>query len=201
MDINQKQPAERVILASGSPRRRELLARAGLNVEVRESGISEELREGEDALEFASRLASEKAVAVSNRKREPLVIGADTVVNCDGIMGKPRDPEEARAMLKRLSGRTHTVVTAFALARAGKIIESDAVSSRVTFRELTDSEIADYIATGAPMDKAGAYGIQDAGAGFISTVQGQRDNVMGLPVEQVLAAIVRCRSRIARRRF
>jgi septum formation protein len=201
LNINQKQAAERVILASGSPRRRELLAGAGLNLEVRESGVAEELRAGEDALEFASRLASEKAIAVSTRDRELLVVGADTVVNCGGIMGKPCDPEDARAMLRRLSGRTHTVVTAFALALAGKIIERDAVSSWVTFRELTDPEIADYVATGAAMDKAGAYGIQDAGVGFISSVEGQRDNVMGLPVEQVLAAIARCRSWIARRRF
>lgn len=200
MIIKQKQSSKRVVLASGSPRRRELLAQAGLKVDVRESGVSELLWEGEDALEFASRLASEKAIAVSNRDREPLVIGADTVVNCDGIMGKPRDPEEARAMLKRLSGRSHTVITAFALARAGWIIESETVLSRVTFRELSDAEIADYVATGAPMDKAGGYGIQDAGAGFISTVQGQRDNVMGLPVEQVIAAIVRCGAGLAQKR-
>jgi len=103
-------------------------------------------------------------------------------------------------MLKRLSGRSHTVITAFALARAGWIIESETVLSRVTFRELSDAEIADYVATGAPMDKAGGYGIQDAGAGFISTVQGQRDNVMGLPVEQVIAAIVRCGAGLAQKR-
>ena len=200
MNINQKQgppkqeAIDHVILASGSPRRRELLTRAGLNFEVRESGVAEELREGEGAREFASRMASEKARAVSNREAERLVIAADTVVDCDGIIGKPRDAEEARAMLKRLSGRTHLVVTAFALARAGRVVESDAVLSLVTFRELAEAEIADYVATGAPMDKAGAYGIQDAGAGFVSNLQGSRDNVMGLPVEQVLAAIGRHRA-------
>jgi septum formation protein len=201
LNINQKQgppkqqePVEPVILASGSPRRRQLLLRAGLHFEVRESGITEELREGESAREFASRMASEKAQAVSNRDAQGLVIAADTVVDCEGVIGKPRDAQEARVMLKRLSGRTHTVVTAFVLARAGRIVESQAVLSLVTFRELTDAEIADYVATGAPMDKAGAYGIQDAGAGFISNVQGSRDNVMGLPVEQVLAAIGRQRA-------
>jgi len=147
---------------------------------------------GEGAREFALRMAREKALAVSARIPGALVIAADTIVECGGeILLKPADADDARRMLRALSGRAHTVVTAFALARAGALAAGDAVESRVTFRSLSDAEIEDYILSGEPLDKAGAYGIQGAGGGFIVRVDGPRDNVMGLPVEQVLAALRR----------
>jgi len=111
---------------------------------------------------------------------------------CDShILEKPADAADARRMLTMLSARTHTVVTAFALARAGNILESSPVESQVTFRKLTDAEIDAYIATDEPFDKAGAYGIQGIGGGFISQVEGSRDNVMGLPTERVVTALAR----------
>jgi len=182
----------RLVLASASPRRKTLLEAAGLSFEIVESGIDEIRRDGENASDFATRMAVEKALNVSARRPVALVIAADTIVECAGlILGKPADPAEARAMLATLSGNTHTVVTAFAIASARTIADSLAVVSRVTFRVLSNEEIAAYVATGAPLDKAGAYGIQDAGAGFIAHVEGSRDNVMGLPVREVLAALRR----------
>lgn len=182
----------KLILASTSPRRKALLAAAGVEFELGESGVEEERRMDERAAEFALRMAEEKALAVSRRIGSALVLGADTVVECDGeILGKPRDHADAHRMLRTLSGRFHTVVTAFALARDGRVAEHRAVTSRVRFRELGDDEIDAYIRTGEPMDKAGAYGIQAEGAGLVVEVEGERDNVMGLPVGEVLAALRR----------
>jgi septum formation protein len=184
--------ASKLILASTSPRRRALLAAAGVEFELAESGVEEERLAGEPAAKFALRMAEEKALAVSRRAAGMLVLGADTVVECGGeILGKPRDHADAHRMLRMLSGRFHTVVTAFAMARDGRIAESRAVASRVRFRELGDDEIDAYIHTGEPMDKGGAYGIQAAGAGLGVEVEGERDNVMGLPVGEVLAALRR----------
>ena len=182
----------KVILASGSPRRRQLLGAAGIEFEVIESMVPEEHVAGEPAPDYALRMARDKAIAVSVRFPEAVVIGADTIVVCDTqILEKPDDANDARRMLAMLSSRTHTVVTAFALARGGKIVESSPVESNVTFRKLTDAEIGEYIATDEPFDKAGAYGIQGVGGGFISRVEGSRDNVMGLPTERVVAALAR----------
>lgn len=183
-----------LILASASPRRRELLARARFDFEVRESAVVEKRRGGESAAQFALRMAEEKAAEVSARHPAALVIGADTVVECAGAtLGKPENAAHAREMLRILSGRTHTVVTGFALASAGKIVESAAVPSRVTFRRISPDEIERYVASGEPLDKAGAYGIQGIGGSFIERVEGSRDNVMGLPLEEVLAALARHR--------
>ncbi len=184
--------APRLILASTSPRRRALLAAAGIEFELGESEVEEERLAEEPAAQFALRMAEEKALAVSRRAGDALVLAADTVVECGGeILGKPRDHGDAHRMLRTLSGRFHTVVTAFALARDGRVAESHAVVSRVRFRELGDHEIDAYIRTGEPMDKAGAYGIQAEGAGLVVEVEGARDNVMGLPVGEVLAALRR----------
>ena len=184
--------SSKVILASASPRRRQLLAAAGISFEVIESLVPERHLTGEPARDYAVRMAREKAAAVSSRFPEAIVIGADTIVLCETqILEKPAHPGDARRMLEMLSGRTHTVVTAFALARSGSILESSPVESRVTFRKLADAEIDDYIATEEPFDKAGAYGIQGVGGGFISHVEGSRDNVMGLPTERVVAALAR----------
>jgi septum formation protein len=184
--------AVKLILASGSPRRKTLLTAAGVEFETIESGIPELRREDESAGDFALRMAREKALSVSVSFPGAIVLAADTTVECNGvILGKPDNAADARRMLCMLSGKTHTVVTAFALARAGAVVESIPVNSRVTFRQLACAEIDAYIATGEPLDKAGAYGIQGAGAGFIVHVEGSRDNVMGLPVSEVLAALRR----------
>jgi septum formation protein len=183
----------RLILASGSPRRKALLRAAGLRFDIVESGVDEARREGESAGDYALRTAREKVLSVSMRIPGALVLAADTVVECNGVIFvKPCDSNDARRMLAALSGRIHTVITAYALASDGAIIELEPVTSLVTFRPLDDAEIYDYVATGEPMDKAGAYGIQGKGADFIAEVKGSRDNVMGLPVHQVLAALTRC---------
>ena len=182
----------RVILASASPRRRQLLGAANVAFEVIESRVPEQHIAGEPARDYAVRMARDKARAVSSRYPDAIVIGADTIVVCEGqILEKPADANDARRMLAMLSARTHTVITAFALARGGNILESSPVESLVTFRRLADAEIDDYIATDEPYDKAGAYGIQGVGGGFIAHVDGSRDNVMGLPTERVVAALAR----------
>ncbi len=185
-------PSPKLILASTSPRRQALLAAAGIEFELGDSGVEERRLADEPAAEFALRMAAEKALTVSRHAAGALVLGADTVVECGGeILGKPRDHADAHRMLRALSGRFHTVVTAFALARGGRVAEGRAVTSRVRFRELGDDEIDAYIRTGEPMDKAGAYGIQAEGGGLVVEVEGERDNVMGLPVNEVLEALRR----------
>ena len=182
----------KLILASGSPRRRQLLSAAGMSFDVIESGVGEIRTHGEPPRDYALRMATEKARTVSRRAPDAIVIAADTIVVCDdAILEKPTSPDDARRMLRMLSGRSHIVVTAFAIARSGTILAGEPVESRVTFRALTDSEIAEYLATGEPFDKAGAYGIQGLGGGFIASVEGPRDNVMGLPTERVVAALAR----------
>jgi septum formation protein len=182
----------RLILASGSPRRKTLLCAAGLRFDVIESGISEMRVAGESARDYALRIAREKALSVSARVPDALVLAADTVVVCDDkILVKPNDQDEACRMLAMLSGKTHTVVTAYALASVSIVLEAAPVISQVTFRPLGNAEIEEYVATGEPLDKAGAYGIQGRGADFIAMVVGSRDNVMGLPMQEVLAALAR----------
>ena len=157
-----------------------------------ESRLPEQHNPGESPRDYALRMARDKARAVSSRFPDAIVVGADTIVVCEAqILEKPADAPDARRMLTMLSSRTHTVVTAFALARGGNILESSPVESQVTFRKLADAEIDAYIATDEPFDKAGAYGIQGIGGGFISHVEGSRDNVMGLPTERVVAALAR----------
>ncbi len=181
-----------LILASSSPRRSELLTDAGVEFETMESAITESPEPGESARDYAIRTARDKALAVSRRVTGRPVLAADTVVECEGkILGKPVDADEAKTMLRTLSARTHRVTTAFALARAGEIVESEAVTSEVAFRTLSDDEIVAYVATGDPLDKAGAYGIQGVGTTFITRVEGGRDNVMGLPVDAVVAVLRR----------
>ena len=182
-----------IILASGSPRRKELLAQAGFDFKVEVSNADEDVTE-ESPTEMVEELAARKAQAVVNlhNKEEDdcLVIGADTIVVLDGkVLGKPADEEAAKAMLSALSGRTHQVYTGVALFSIKKGI----VEKKKTFHECTDvtmvpiteREIADYVASGDPLDKAGAYGIQGPAAVFISGIKGDYYNVVGLPVSRV----------------
>jgi septum formation protein len=173
-----------VVLASASPRRRELLSLIGLDHDVRPSDVDESLVPGETPRAYAERLAREKAMAVATP--EAITIGCDTIVVVDGdVLGKPRDTADATRMLRLLSGRSHLVMTAVAVAHAGQVA-SDVVSVDVTFRPLHDSEIADYIRTVEPMDKAGAYGIQGYGATIVDRVDGDYFAVMGLPLNRLI---------------
>ena len=176
----------RIILASQSPRRRELLALVGIPHEVRPADLDETVWPGEVPEAHAERLARSKAEAIATREPGAVVIGADTIVVLDGdILGKPNDEAEAAATLRRLSGRTHTVHTAVAVARDGQTV-SGVESVEVTFRPLTDTQIETYIATGEPMDKAGAYGIQGYGAVIVERVHGDYFAVMGLALGRLV---------------
>ena len=179
-----------VVLASVSPRRRELLQLLGLTFEVSPSDIDETWRNGEAPAVHAERLAREKAAA--RPVPGAAVIGADTIVVVDGeILGKPRDAAEARAMLRRLSGREHVVYTGVAVARDGRLA-SGIRQTTVRFHPLDDAAIAEYVATGEPLDKAGAYGIQGYGAVLVERIEGDYFTVMGLGLEllvELLAAV------------
>ena len=173
-----------VILASSSPRRRELLALIGLKHDVRPADVDESLHPGEIPWAYAERLARAKASASATSGS--VAIGSDTIVVVDDdVLGKPKNEADAAAMLRRLSGRSHTVMTAVAVALDGTVT-SDVVSAGVTFRPLRDDEITDYIRTGEPMDKAGAYGIQGFGATIVDGVDGDYFAVMGLPVNRMI---------------
>jgi septum formation protein len=168
----------RVVLASASPRRRELLALVGIEHDVRPANIDESYLAGETPREHAERLAREKASALE--LPDAVTIGSDTIVVVDGdVLGKPRDREHAQAMLRLLSGRSHVVITAVAVQWQGNLV-SGLEEVGVTFRMLTDDEIDRYIATNEPMDKAGAYGIQGYGATIVERVEGDYFAVMGL---------------------
>jgi len=181
----------RIILASQSPRRRELLTLIGIPHEVRPADIDETPFPDELPVPHAERLARAKAHALAEREPGAVVIAADTIVVIDGdILGKPRDTAEAQAMLARLSGRMHTVYTAIAVAR-GHQTESAVEAVEVTFRHLTATEIADYVATGEPMDKAGAYGIQGYGATIVERVDGDYFSVMGLGLRRLVELLAR----------
>jgi len=186
-----------VILASASPRRRELLALIGIAHEVWPADIDESVMPDEAPATHAERLARAKAHALAERHPHAVIIAADTIVVVDGdILGKPRDAAQAAAMLRRLSGREHTVYTAIAVARDART-ESAVEDVRVTFRALRDDEIAAYIATGEPMDKAGAYGIQGYGATIVERVDGDYFSVMGLGLRRLVALLDRVGVRYA----
>jgi septum formation protein len=170
----------RVVLASSSPRRRELLTLIGIAHAVSPADIDETPFAGEEPRSHAERLARGKAGVVAQREPNAVIIAADTIVVVDGdILGKPRDDADAAAMLRRLSARQHLVLTAVAVARGG-VVTSDVEAVDVTFRELSDDEIAAYVATREPMDKAGAYGIQGYGATIVERIDGDYFAVMGL---------------------
>lgn len=182
--------SERLILASGSPRRRDFLAELGLVFEVRVTDIDETPQPGEQPANFVARLAQEKAQAVDIP--EAWVLAADTAVVVDGeILGKPGDEEEACAMLMRLSGRWHEVWTGFSLCRqaTGELC-TKAVCTKVRFLPLTPELCRAYVRTGEPLDKAGAYGIQGKGCFLVPEISGSYTNVVGLPMAEVLEALL-----------
>jgi len=180
-----------VILASQSPRRRELLTLVGVKHVVSPADIDESVMPDESPVPHCERLARAKAHVLAERHPDAVVIAADTIVVLDGdILGKPRDAADARAIIARLSGRTHTVFTAMAVARGGRT-ESAVEEVAVTFRTLTAEEIAEYVATGEPMDKAGAYGIQGYGATIVERIEGDYFSVMGLGLRRLVALIER----------
>jgi septum formation protein len=179
----------RVVLASGSPRRHQLLNLIGIAHEVRPPNIDETMRPRETPRRHAERLAREKASAVAKRDPDLITIGADTIVVVNRkVLGKPRDTDDAARMLALLSGREHMVTTAVAVSR-GKKLRSAVEEVSVRFRRLRDDEIDAYIATGEPMDKAGAYGIQGYGATIVERIEGDYFAVMGLPIVRLVGLL------------
>ncbi len=176
---------EPLTLASSSPRRRQLLEMLGIVVRVRPPNIAEVRRAVETPVDYVERLAREKALSVSGA----LVLGADTtVVVRDEMLEKPTDPADALRMLQKLQGRTHQVVTSVALVADEALHQATDVTN-VTFRRLENSFLEAYVATGEPMDKAGAYGIQGYGAALVERIDGDFFSVMGLPIRLVLSLL------------
>jgi septum formation protein len=182
----------RLILASASPRRAEVLRDAGIPFEVCAVPVEEAPRPGEEVEELVARLADGKARAAAPRIHEPaIIIGADTAVELGRrILGKPRDATDAREMLSFLSGRTHRVLTGLCVLRVPEGTARSAVEiTRVTFAPLTQEEIAAYVASGEPFDKAGAYGIQGRAGRYIPRIEGCYFNVVGLPLARLYALL------------
>jgi len=171
-----------LVLASASPRRQEMLRNAGIEFEVQPAHIPEDPLPREAAKDCAERLARQKALAVAQKRPKDIVLGADTVVVVDGqLLGKPSDAADAVRMLRLLSGREHQVITGVCLVVDGKpSVASE--TTIVTVSELTDQDIAEYVATGEPMDKAGGYAIQGIASRWIPRIEGDYSNVVGLPV-------------------
>ena len=177
-----------LILASQSPRRRELLSMLGLEFEIITADIDETMDPTVSVEEAVAEVCRKKAEAVGKNRPGDLILAADTIVVVeDRVLGKPHTEDEAAAMLRSLSGRSHTVMTAFCLWQDGSA-ETHVEHTRLRFKHLSDAEIRGYVATGSPMDKAGAYGIQDQAAVFVEALDGDYYNVMGLP----LCALVKC---------
>ncbi len=178
----------RVILASGSPRRQEILRNAGFDFDVRPSSVNEDPLPGESPEAMVARLAQEKALATAAAvPRGSIVLGADTTVLVDGeMLAKPIDAADAARMLRLLSGRTHSVLTGVCIVEApDRVAASGCERTEVRFRELSDAEIRDYVASGEPFDKAGAYAIQGRASRFVTRIEGCYFNIVGLPVALV----------------
>lgn len=190
-------PTPGLVLASASPRRREILAAADVRFDVHPSDVEERTRPDEAPEDLARRLAIEKALDVARRfdidPPRP-VLGADTIVVAEGdtVLGKPRDEEHAVQLLERLMGRTHRVMTGIALvASGGREIGSEVVTSEVEMRPATREELVEYVAVGESLDKAGGYALQGEGRRFIVSVKGSETNVIGLPIDETLALLAR----------
>jgi septum formation protein len=180
-----------LVLASASPRRSDLLRRAGIRFEVCPADIPELERPGETPVAFAQRLAHSKALAVAERigaSPPRLVLGADTIVVLNGeVLGKPRDSNHALELLERLAGREHSVVTAVALLASDTFrVRQIAVTSRVEMRAVGRDELIRYVATGEPLDKAGGYAVQGGARSFVTRIHGSQTNVIGLPLDETL---------------
>ena len=183
--------SSKIILASASPRRSELLESAGIRFDVVPGHIDETPLPGEEPKAHVLRLAAEKAREVARREVARFFIGADTIVVCDHeIMGKPRDGADAERMLLKLSGAPHEVITGFAVYdRERDQVRSQAVTTRVFFKPLDLAEIRSYVATGCPLDKAGAYAIQGGAAYMVERIDGSYTNVVGLPLSEVVTVL------------
>ncbi len=186
------EPRRVLILASTSPRRRELLAREGFRFELEAPDVDESARPGEPPEQVAERVARLKAETVAKRAgMDRVVLAADTlVVLGDAMLGKPRDSGEASAMLLLLAGNTHRVLTGYAL-RCGDEVRSGVAESCVRMRAVTPEEASAYAATGEPLDKAGGYAVQGEGGRFVESIEGSRSNVIGMPVEVVVPLLAR----------
>ena len=176
----------RLLLASQSPRRAELLRAAGFEFDILPANADETVHPGESPEAYVRRVADAKARAVLPHAGDRVVLAADTTVVVGGeILGKPEDAADAARMLRRLSGRAHEVLTAVTVARAGREPATDVATTRVEFAPMSDDEIAWYVAGGEPMDKAGAYAVQGLASRFVTRVDGSYSNVVGLPVAVV----------------
>ena len=179
----------KIILASSSPRRRELLQTAGLEFEIHVKDVDESVPEGTPPEEAAKMTAAKKAAAVADDYRNEIVIGADTIVVADGrILGKPKEEADAANMLKMLSGIEHEVITGVCIICDG-MSHNFAQISKVKFYDLSEEEILSYVASGEPMDKAGSYGIQGLGCTLVERIEGDYFNIVGLPVAEVCRKI------------
>jgi septum formation protein len=190
--LNSAPNSTHLILASASPRRRELLAQAGFTFDVAAADVPEIRKPGEDPIRFVTRLAREKAEAVLSREAVPpdtMILGADTIVLLDEeVLGKPQDAADAARMLRLLSGRTHQVITGVCLAK-GRERQRAAEVTFVRFTTLSDEEIGAYVATGEPLDKAGGYAIQGLAGRWVPRIHGCYFNVVGLPLALVSSMI------------
>lgn len=177
---------DRVILASASPRRAELLRAAGIDFDVRPTAVDEAILPGEGPSDYVSRLAETKARVVHEREGERTVLAADTAVVVDGhILGKPIDEADAKRMLLLIQGRTHEVLTAVSVFHPGQIVDTRVDVTTVEFAELSEADIAWYVSSGEPMDKAGAYAVQGLASRFVTRIEGSYSNVVGLPMALV----------------
>jgi len=180
-----------LILASSSPRRKELLQNLGIPFKIHPSNIEEKAVNVDEFEEFALNMATEKAKCVYDKLKDGWILGADTIVVIDGkLFGKPRNYQDAKNMLNVLSGREHTVITGFCIIDpSGEISHSESVTSKVNIRKLSEEEIDAYLATKEPFDKAGAYAVQGIGAFMIKSINGSYTNVVGLPLCEVIVAL------------
>ena len=178
-----------LILASQSPRRRDLLSMLGLDFTIITADIDETMDEHLSIEDAVAEVCRRKAEAIAKDRPDDLIISADTIVVVDDVvLGKPHDPEDAKAMLRSLSGRSHTVMTAFCIWQKGQA-QTHVEKTHLRFKPLSEEEIAAYVATGSPLDKAGAYGIQDQAAIFVEAMDGDYYNVMGLPLCSLVKAL------------
>ncbi|MCL5019448.1 MAG: Maf family protein [Patescibacteria group bacterium] len=182
---------KKIILASSSPRRKQVLEQVGLNFTVEVSDYEEKPISGVKPHEFVETLSFGKAKAVAKNHEDAIIIGADTIVVLNNqILGKPKTKEDARGMLKKLSGNTHSVFTGFTIidTKNNKTITNH-VETKIRFRNLSGKEISKYVETEEPMDKAGAYGVQDRGALFVEYIEGDYSSVMGLPILKIFEVL------------